>query len=112
MTIRDLHILAYSRFPRGEVHSILHDAAAQRYGVQSLKDCNALQLEALGRWVRESVPRPSALAPRPSRQRSGKRREPGVIPMASQAQKDFINALCSELGWSQSQRDNFIRRAT
>lgn len=99
MTIQDLHRLAYRFLPKGQVHDLLHDYAAERFSVASLKDCNAWQLERIADWVRsrnpQSVParrdNPKSARPR------GRQRPEGVLVPASDRQLKFLVSLLKRL---------------
>ena len=131
VSIADLHRLAYPRFPKADVHQILHDAAAMQFRVQSLSECNAQQLEALASFVRDHPVRPSDQSSVLSSQstenrklntdnsrgfrcttrpRSGSPIAPGTIRLASTAQKGLIRRLFGELAWSESTANNWLVR--
>ena len=106
VTIRSLHIEALKRFPRGEVHSILHDAAEVAFGVGSLKQCDQAQLAHLMSSVCAHPYRPR----KSGRPRRGRPARDGVVKLATPRQRDFINTLASELAWSQSILDRWLKR--
>jgi len=105
LTIRELHALAYTRqLPREDVHGVLHDAAVMGFHVGGLCELDAQQRRLLAAWLRQQPERA-----RPPRKRSGRRRPPGVIPMATPGQRRLINTIASELGWSASLLSRFLR---
>ena len=123
-TISGLHKLAIARgFPRAECHDILHDMAVFAFGVNSMTDLDDRQRAHLADCIRmhngrPSQPRASARADRPPsqsrgvqparRSRRGQPARDGVTRMITPAQRDLINTLCSEMGWSRSLLNRYL----
>jgi hypothetical protein len=112
-TIPDLHHLALALgWPKEEVHSLLHDGCLMLWPeCQSLTDLSpeqriifAAQLRACGGRMTVGPPRRKS-----SRSRRGRPTEPGVIRMASPAQKQLLKSLASEMRWTESLLNGFLK---
>jgi len=106
--IRKLHAAGASRFViKGvPVHDLLHDMATCTFDVDSLTACTPEQL----RYLLSSVLAHPIRKTRTTRKRSGRRRDAGVVKMASHRQKDLINTLASELAWPVGMLNRWLKR--
>jgi len=109
-TIADLHRLGVAHgFPRARIHEILHEQAAYAWHVDSLCDLTADQRRQLAEFVRLHNGRPSHPRRPSKRKRRGRPKRDGVVRMMTQPQRNFIDRLASEMRWSRSLLNNFLR---
>jgi len=114
-TVADLHRLAIGLgWPARDAHDMLHDWAVRLWPVTSLTELGPEERIAFAHQIRlgsrgASTPRvPNVYRSKP-RPRRGHVPEPGVIRLASPAQKQLIKTVASEMRWTQSILRDFLR---